>query len=124
MLKRNNVQQDAVPELQQDCAEIREELSLAADELGAHGEAQSTVNKAAETTAESLVRLESLLAGLEGESDDQRDAIGALMDLLEKTMTVDDASELSDQVRLLGFSRSFVLAFCSVLLTIRLDFRE
>ena len=35
---------------------------------------------------------------LQTESDDQREAIGALMDLLEKTMTVDDASELSDQI--------------------------
>ena len=90
--------QDAVPELQQDCAEIRTELALAADELGVHGEAQTSVKEIAMSVADALDRIEGMVVTLEGESDDQRDAIGALMDLLEKTMTVDDASELSDQI--------------------------
>jgi hypothetical protein len=94
--------QEAVPALQQETAALQEEMNLAGDEIAVLvGAAEQATAERAEhknLVQESETSVLGRLAKLQAESDDQRDAIGALMDLLEKTMTVDDASELHDQL--------------------------
>lgn len=87
--------QEAVPLLQQETAALQEEMNLAADELGVLAE---TVADLKSLAGESEETFKGGIAKLQADSNDQRDAIGSLMDLLEKTMTVDDASELHEQV--------------------------
>ena len=80
-------------------------LQASADEYGRTAEEVQALAAELDTVQKQLVEKETeakvaqeSFDRLQTESDDQREAIGALMDLLEKTMTVDDASELSDQI--------------------------
>eukprot|EP01043_Picozoa_sp_COSAG02_P023870 COSAG02_NODE_1287_length_13452_cov_16.608403_2_plen_2280_part_00 len=87
--------QEAVPVLQQETASLQEEMNLAADELSMLAESVTDLKS---LTGQSDETFQGGIAKLQAESDEQREAIGSLMDLLEKTMTVDDASELHEQL--------------------------
>jgi hypothetical protein len=74
------------------CAELRAAASQSERAHAASGRVQEDhagrLNELAERTTQLMT-----------ENVDQRDAMSSLMDILEKTMTVDDASELDDLLR-------------------------